>query len=201
MDEKRRTQCGEKNFVEDLKKILAGRDRTVIEHPPLTHAAVLIPLYKKDGNCHILFTKRTQQVKHHKGQISFPGGVFDEGDGDLRKTALREAHEEIGLEEKDAQVIGVLDDIVTVTGFVVTPFVGTIPYPYSFTLSPIEIEELIEVPLIHLLDERCFSEGEMEDEYGRRAIYTYQYGRHTIWGATAQILKQLLELLPTPEGA
>ena len=201
MDEKRRIQCGEKNFVEDLKKILAGRDRRVIEHPPLTHAAVLVPLYKKDGYCHILFTRRTQQVKHHKGQISFPGGVFDEGDGDLRKTALREAHEEIGLEEKDAQVIGVLDDIVTTTGFVVTPFVGTIPYPYSFKLSPIEIEELIEVPLVHLLDERCFSEGEMEDEYGKRAIYTYQYGRHAFWGATALILKQLLELLPTSEGA
>jgi 8-oxo-dGTP pyrophosphatase MutT (NUDIX family) len=188
----------EKRFIEDLEHILSKRERKVIEDPRYTHAAVLIPFYEKAERCHILFTKRTQQVKHHKGQISFPGGVFDEEDGDLRRTALREADEEIGMKEKDTQIIGVLDDIVTVTEFIVTPFVGLIPYPYPFQLSEVEIEELIEVPLSSLLDERCFSEGMRDDEHGKRVIYTYQYGKHAIWGATALMLKQLLELLPAP---
>ena len=196
LDEKPLMRCCEKGFVEELGGILEKRERRMIEHPSFTHAAVLIPLYEKERNCHILFTKRTQQVKHHKGQISFPGGAFDEGDGDFRKTALREAREEIGLNENDARIIGVLDDIVTVTQFIVTPFVGLIPYPYPFQLSEIEIEELIEVPLASLLDKRCFSERMIDEGDQKRLVYNYQYGRHAIWGATALMLMQLLELLP-----
>jgi 8-oxo-dGTP pyrophosphatase MutT (NUDIX family) len=188
-------RCCEKSFVEELGSILEKRERRRIEHPSYTHAAVLIPLYEKEKNCHILFTKRTQQVKHHKGQISFPGGVYDEEDRDFRRTALREAREEIGLSESDARIIGVLDDIVTVTGFIVTPFVGLIPYPYPFQLSKIEIEELIEAPLSSLLDRRCFSERVIDDAGQKRLVYNYQYGEHAIWGATALMLKQLLELL------
>jgi len=198
LDEKTLTRCCEKGFIEELGSILEKREQKRINDPSYTHAAVLIPLYKKEGECHILFTKRTQQVKHHKGQISFPGGVFDEGDGDFRKTALREAREEIGLNENDARIIGALDDIVTVTGFIVTPFVGLIPYPYPFQLSEIEIEELIEVPLSSLLDKQCFGERWIDDEGQRRLVYNYQYGEHAIWGATALMLKQLLELLPSP---
>ncbi len=186
----------EKGFIEDLRKILIEREREVIDLPLLTHAAVLVPLYEKEGSCHILFTRRTQQVKHHKGQISFPGGVFDDDDPDLEQTALREAREEIGLKEEDARVLGILDDIVTTTGFIVTPFVGLIPYPYPFQLSEIEIEELIEVPLAALLDRSCFSEKVIDEGDQTRVVYNYQYGEHAIWGATALILKQLLELLP-----
>jgi 8-oxo-dGTP pyrophosphatase MutT (NUDIX family) len=188
----------EKTFIEDLRNTLIQRERKVIRDLPFTHAAVLVPLYEKGGSCHILFTKRTQQVKHHKGQISFPGGMFDDEDHDLEKTALREAHEEIGLKKEDARVIGVLDDIVTTTEFIVTPFVGLIPYPYPFRLSEIEIEELIEVPLAALLDRNCFSERLIDEGDGKRVVYNYQYGRHAIWGATALMLKQLLELLPVP---
>ncbi len=188
----------EKSFIEDLRNILIHREREVISYLPFTHAAVLIPLFEKGGGCHILFTKRTQQVKHHKGQISFPGGMFDDEDTDLERTALREAHEEIGLKEEDAQVVGVLDDIVTTTEFIVTPFVGLIPYPYPFQLSEIEIEELIEVPLTALLDPSCFSERVIDEGEGKRIVYNYQYGEHAIWGATALILKQLLDLLPAP---
>jgi 8-oxo-dGTP pyrophosphatase MutT (NUDIX family) len=197
LDEKPLMRCCEKGFVEELESILEKRERERINHPSYTHAAVLIPLYKKEGNCHILFTKRTQQVKHHKGQISFPGGAFDEEDRDFRRTALREAWEEIGLNENDTRIIGALDDIVTVTQFIVTPFVGLIPYPYPFQLSKIEIEELIEVPLASLLDRHCFSEREIDDAGQKRLVYNYQYGKHAIWGATALILKQLLELLPS----
>jgi len=137
----------EKDFIRQIRKILSTRERRAIEHLPLARAAVLVPLFNKEGNCHIVFTKRSDNVRYHKGEISFPGGVFEEKDGELQRTALREAFEEIGLKENDVQIIGTLDDIITVTQFIVTPFVGIFPYPYLFKLSPIEIAELIEVPL------------------------------------------------------
>jgi len=185
----------EKEFIDQIQKILNARDRRMIEQSSLARAAVLVPLFKKGEDCHIVFTKRSDNVRYHKGEISFPGGVFDERDVELQRTALREAFEEIGLEEKDVQVIGVLDDIVTITQFIVTPFVGLFPYPYSFKLSPIEIAELIEVPISALLDEDCFSEREIIRGTGKEVVYAYQYENHIIWGATARILKQFLELI------
>lgn len=113
----------------------------------------------------------------------------------MEKTALREAFEEIGLKENDVEIIGVLDDIVTVTQFIVTPFVGHFPYPYSFKTSPVEIADLIEVPFSHLLGENCFSEREILRMGRRERVYAYQYGEHIIWGATARILKQFLDLV------
>jgi 8-oxo-dGTP pyrophosphatase MutT (NUDIX family) len=185
----------DKDFIKELEDILSRRERRPIENPAYVHAAVIVPLFNKDGSCHLLFTRRTQEVKHHKGQISFPGGASDEEDGDLRKTALRETFEEIGLKEKDVQIIGILDDIVTTTNFIVTPFVGYFSYPHPFRLSQREIDELIEVPLSVLLDPGCFSEREIADGSQRRLVYNYQCGPHSIWGATALILKQLLELI------
>lgn len=167
----------------------------MIEHPPFSHAAVLVPLFQKEGDCHLLFTKRSEEVKYHKGEISFPGGVVDEGDRELIHTALREAYEEIGLMEGDVQIIGVLDDIVTITEFIVTPIVGLFPYPYPFKVSQVEIAELIEVPLASLLGEDCFSEKKIFRGGQNEIVYAYQYGEHIIWGATARILKQFLELM------
>jgi 8-oxo-dGTP pyrophosphatase MutT (NUDIX family) len=190
----------EKDFINAIQKIFSTRERKVIEHPSFAHAAVLVPLFKKGEDCHILFTKRTHQVKYHKGEISFPGGVFDKGDLELEKTALREAHEEIGLKENDVQIIGVLDDIVTITEFIVTPFVGHFSYPYPFKPSPIEIAEMIEVPVFSLLDEECFSERGILRGGQKEIVYSYQYGKHVIWGATARILKQFLELISSPRG-
>ena len=188
--------CGD-HFIEEMRDILNTRERQAIDCPAYVRAAVIVPLFNKEGSCHILFTKRTEEVKHHKGQISFPGGAFDEEDGDLRKTALRETFEEIGLEEKHVRIIGTLDDIVTITKFVVTPFVGYFDYPYPFRLSQREIDELIEVPLSFLFDPECFSEREPMDDESREVVYTYQYGKHAIWGATARILKQFLALIPS----
>ena len=185
----------ENDFVDQIRTTLGARERRVIEHLPFAHAAVLVPLFRKGKNCHLLFTKRTDRVKYHKGEISFPGGTFDEEDIELQRTALREASEEIGLKEGDVQILGVLDDIVTITEFIVTPFVGLFPYPYPFKVSPIEIAELIEVPLTSLLDEKCFGEREIVQGEKRRIVYTYQYGNHAIWGATALILKQFLDLI------
>jgi 8-oxo-dGTP pyrophosphatase MutT (NUDIX family) len=185
----------EKDFVDQIRKILNTRERRIIEQPPLARAAVLVPLFKKGEGCHIIFTKRSDNVRYHKGEISFPGGVFDEKDGELKRTVLREAFEEVGLKENDVQIIGILDDIITVTQFIVTPFVGLFPYPYPFKLSPIEIAELIEVPLSALLDEDCFSEREIIRGTRKEVVYAYQYQNHIIWGATARILKQFLDLV------
>jgi 8-oxo-dGTP pyrophosphatase MutT (NUDIX family) len=179
----------EKDFIDQIGKMLSSRQRRVIEHPPFSHAAVLVPLFKKAEDCHLLFTKRSEQVKYHKGEISFPGGVVDEEDKELINTALREADEEIGLKESDVQIIGLLDDIVTITEFIVTPIVGLFTYPYSFKVSEVEIAELIEVPLASLLDEDSFSEREIFQGGQNEIVYAYQYGKH-IFGGPRLILKR-----------
>jgi len=185
----------EKDFIDQIGKMLSSRKRRVIEHPPFSHAAILVPLFQKEGDCHLLFTKRSQEVKYHKGEISFPGGVVDEEDKELINTALREANEEIGLKESDVQIIGVLDDIVTITEFIVTPIVGLFPHPYPFKVSEAEIAELIEVPLASLLNEDSFSERKIFRGGQNEIVYAYQYEKYIIWGATARILKQFLDLI------
>jgi 8-oxo-dGTP pyrophosphatase MutT (NUDIX family) len=198
LEELAMTRC-EKDFIEQVRKILNTRTRRIIEQPSLARAAVLVPLFKKGQDCHIVFTKRSDNVRYHKGEISFPGGVFDEKDLELQRTALREASEEIGLKESDVQIIGVLDDIITVTQFIVTPFVALFPYPYPFELSSIEIAELIEVPLAALLNKDSFSEREIIRGTRKEVVLAYQYESHIIWGATARILRQFLDLI-SPSG-
>jgi 8-oxo-dGTP pyrophosphatase MutT (NUDIX family) len=190
-------KASERDLFIKLKDILSNRERKIIENPPFSRAAVLVPLFKKGEECHLLFTKRTEQVKYHKGQISFPGGMFDKEDSGLEMTARREAFEEIGLKESDIEMIGILDDIVTITQFIVTPYVGFFPYPYAFQVSPIEIAELIEVPLSHLLAPECLAEREIMEVGRTDIVVCYQYGTHIIWGATARILRQFLELIPS----
>ena len=185
----------EKDSIDQIRNILSSRERKVIDNLSFARAAVLVPLYKKGEDCHLLFTKRTDKVKYHKGEISFPGGVFDEEDSELEKTAIREAFEEVGLKEKDVQIIGVLDDIVTVTEFIITPFVGLFPYPYPFKVSEIEIAELIEVPLSFFLREDAYSEKVIFRIDQEELVDSFQYGNHIIWGATARILKQFLDLI------
>jgi 8-oxo-dGTP pyrophosphatase MutT (NUDIX family) len=184
---------------EKIREILACRGKAWIQDDRLKQAAVLIPVFKKDGAYHLLFTRRTDRVEHHKGQISFPGGRQDPEDADLLDTALREAEEELGIRREDVRILGELDDICTVSDFCVAPFVGLIPYPYPFRPNPHEIEEMIEVPLAVLLDPER-SRREFREHGGLTwPVYFYEHGGHTIWGATASILKQLLDLLPDDE--
>jgi 8-oxo-dGTP pyrophosphatase MutT (NUDIX family) len=181
---------------EKIKDILDCREKNCIHDKRFKRAAVLIPLFKKNGEYHILFTRRSDKVEHHKGQISFPGGRRDEEDKDFLATALREAEEEMGICPQDVRILGELDDICTVTDFCVSPFVGLIPYPYPFKINPDEIEEAIEVPLAALVDSRKFRR-EFRELHGQLwPVYYFQHQHHTIWGATASILKQLLDLLP-----
>ena len=161
-----------------------------------TPAAVLLLLYEKQGEPHILLTRRTNYVEHHKGETSFPGGAFDAEDTHLLTTALRETHEEIGVHPQDVEVLGRLDDIVTITDFLVSPFVGALHSPdYPFVVNAHEVADLVEVPLRHLMDERNL-ERTMRPLRDRVVpILTYHYGDHRIWGATARILKGFLDHL------
>jgi 8-oxo-dGTP pyrophosphatase MutT (NUDIX family) len=180
---------------EKIKEILACREKACIDDPGLVRAAVLIPLFKKNGEYHVLLTRRTEKVSHHKGQISFPGGRQDHGE-DLLATALREAKEEMGIEEKDVRILGELDDMCTFSSdFCIAPFVGLIPYPYPFKINRHEIEEILEVPLSVFLDETKFRE-ELRSRNGELVpVCFYEHDEHTIWGATARILKQLMDII------
>jgi 8-oxo-dGTP pyrophosphatase MutT (NUDIX family) len=187
----------------ELKEYLSNRRKQVIIDDSRIRAAVLIPIYIKDGKYHILFTKRSTMVKTHQGQISFPGGARHAHDSTLLDTALRESMEEIGLRAKDVTVLGEMDDEVTTTSnFIVTPFVGLIPYPYRFTLCKAEVDRLIRVPLAALLDKNCLK-PDIETIDGGIIVdsFNYYYKENIIWGATARILNKLLDIISrlTPE--
>lgn len=179
-----------------IAAILARRSPHEETVPGYRQAAVLLPLYETEVGPHFVLTKRTERVPTHKGQISFPGGGFQGGDGDLLATALRETEEEIGLRRADVDVVGVLDDTVTAaSSHVVRPFVGFVPHPYPFRLAAFEIEQLVHLPLRPLLEPNCFRE-EVWDRDGRpHSVFFYEHDGHTVWGLTARILKQFVEVV------
>jgi len=188
--------CQHEVTEEKIRRALSQREKKLCQAGSLTHAAVLIPMYQKAGEWYLVLTKRTETLEYHKGQISFPGGAQHERDASLKDTALRESWEEIGLAPADVEILGELDDTAThVTRFLISPYVGVVPYPYDFRVNPREVEELISVPLGVLRDRRNFRE-EMQWLDGRFVPqYFYRYGNKVIWGATARILKQFLEVV------
>jgi 8-oxo-dGTP pyrophosphatase MutT (NUDIX family) len=178
--------------------ILSCRKKISIHDPAAIRAAVLIPLFKKNGQIHLFVTRRTEKVAYHKKQISFPGGRQDPGE-DLLTTALREAQEEMGIEPKDVTLLGELDDVCTFSSpFCISPFVGLLPYPYPFRINREEIEDIIEIPLAALRDEKKFREEVRQRNGHPYPVYFYEFQGQTIWGATAGILKQLVDLIFAP---
>ena len=184
---------------DQIAAILARRCPHEETVPGYRQAAVLLPLYETEAGPQFVLTKRTERVPTHKGQISFPGGGFQSGDGDLLATALRESEEEIGLRPADVDVVGVLDDTVTAaSSHVVRPFVGFVPHPYPFRLASFEIDQLVHLPLRPLLEPNCFRE-EVWDRDGRpHSVFFYEHDGHTVWGLTARILKQFVEVVGGP---
>lgn len=187
---------GKKTVKEELRRILSTRERKTIADSGLTPSAVLLLLYEDQGEYHILFTKRTEGVEHHKGQISFPGGALEEGDESPLATALRETYEEIGVQVRAAEVLGELDNVRTISSsYVICPFVAVTPRPRQFRLNNEEIERVIAVPIAALLDNPRFREETVILQGQPYATYFYEYGGDVIWGATARILKQFLDLI------
>ena len=187
------------SVYETIKKTLGSRTPRQIQDQSLdsVHAAVLIPLFSKNGEHKILFTERSKQVKTHKGQISFPGGVVEETDQSLQETALREAQEEIGLLKEDVEILGQTDDAMTViSNFIVHPFVGVIHYPYDFTISSEEVDRIIDVPFrVFLEKDPQYRQNSAEFEGVIYPGSAFRYKGDVIWGATARILEDLMGIL------
>ncbi len=156
---------------------------------PLKSAAVLIPLMSRSDGMTMLLTRRTEHVKHHAGQISFPGGRAETGDDGPRDTALRETAEEIGVPPAQVTVIGYLDAYPVVTGYAVVPVVGMVEGDPELKLDPIEVAEIFEVPLIFLLDQNNLGKTTRIYKGVEVETYEYLYGGHRIWGATAHMIK------------
>ena len=152
-------------------------------------------VYPKEGEPHLLLNKRSESVEDHKGEVSFPGGRMDEGDGSLLDTALREAHEEVGVRPGDVRVLRRLEDVETSTGYRVSPFLGTIREGYPFVVSTVEVAELVEVPVATLVDGSTIRDETRFEDGVPVSRPNYAYGGHLIWGATARIVTDLLELL------
>lgn len=161
----------------------------------LKPAGVLVPIFERSSGLSLLFTERSRELKAHAGQISFPGGRMEDHDADIEQTALRETHEEVGIEPRQVSVAGYLDAMPTVTGYAITPVVGFIAEEVELRLDRTEVQGAFEVPLQFLLDKR--NARQFERQYMGRQIPTieYHYEGHRIWGATAHIIIELRKLI------
>jgi 8-oxo-dGTP pyrophosphatase MutT (NUDIX family) len=161
---------------------------------PIRCAAVLIPLIFVENEWYLLYTRRTDRVESHKGQVSFPGGACDDGEITPEETALREAHEEIGLKPKDVNVLGRLSPMITITNFRVSPIVGVIPWPYAFLVANIEVERVFTMPLAWLADRNNFWELFLSGSE-RAVIFYHPYDGELLWGATARMTINFLKTI------
>jgi len=166
----------------------------------LRNAAVLIPVIEREQGLTVLFTRRTEHLQSHAGQISFPGGGAEPGDASPIATALRETEEEIGLLPDQVEILGTLDEYATVTGYRVTPVVGLVRPPIELRLDPYEVAEIFEVPLDFLLDPSNHRRDSMIRDGRRREFDAVPYGPYYIWGATAAMLLQFHAFLSGRSG-
>jgi len=168
-------------------------DITLPEGRRLRPAGVLVPILADGADASLYLTKRSSALRHHPGQIAFPGGKQDEGDADVIAAALREAHEEIALDPANVAVLGTLPAHETVTGFLVTPVVARIRAPFEPVAEVGEVEEVFRVPLDHVLTPARYAVQSRRWRGTRRHYYTVPYGPYYIWGATARILRAMAD--------
>jgi 8-oxo-dGTP pyrophosphatase MutT (NUDIX family) len=169
-------------------------EMAVDESTRLKCAAVLVPLMFQHGEWHVLFTRRTERVESHKGQVSFPGGACDEGETTPEQTALREAEEEIGIHPADVNVLGRLSRMVTISKFRVSPIVGVIPFPYAFKVAGVEVARVFTIPLTWLANRNNYWEFSLGDS-DKSLIAYHPYDGELLWGATARMTVNFLRTL------
>ena len=181
---------------EALRNALASYQPTVVANEPGTWpAAVLFLLYEHEGRIYTCFQKRTDKVDAHKGQVSLPGGGRDPEDADLIATALRETHEEIGVHPDHVEILGSIDQMKTISNFIVTPYVGWLDrYPYGWTFSEDEVAYLLEVPIDHLRDPANFVPDRRRVNGREIIVPSYQWQDDLIWGATGRMVSNFLDV-------
>jgi 8-oxo-dGTP pyrophosphatase MutT (NUDIX family) len=180
-------------WLEEVERLLAAAP--VLRRPlakGYVPSAVLVPLYVAAGQLWVLLTRRTDAMPVHAGQVAFPGGVREEADEDEVAAALREAHEEIGLDPSSVVVLGHLNDVQTPTGFLISPVVGAIPFPLKVRPASEEVDAVVQIPFAYLSNPLVVEEQELEIAGEKVVSPVYHYRNHRIWGATARILADLI---------
>ena len=180
--------------LERLRDILARRPAIEIDAPQYRRACVLVPLIRDRDGWGILFSRRSDQLQAHSGQIAFPGGAVEEGES-LEDAAMREAQEEVGIPSREVELIGRLDDVITNSGFLVAPFVGVVRERIEYVLQESEVAEVFEVPVEALLGVDNPEVRLVAFRDKRYPAYFYHYGSYEIWGLTGRMLKAFLDLI------
>lgn len=183
---------------EIIDRLRAGLpdDRPAPEAVERRAAAVLVPLFVADEQVGVVLTQRTQHLRRHSGQVSFPGGAWEPADASLKDTALRESFEEIGLDPSVVDVLGAMDDVPTVgSDYMVRPYVARIPYPYDFVPDPDEVDRILLPPLDLFADITRRREELRERDGVVHRVFFFDFEGALVWGATARMLVSLVERL------
>lgn len=177
---------GSSRWPEPMREQLSGT---------LKPAGVLVPIIEHGAELSVLLTQRSAELKHHAGQVSFPGGRMEEHDANVEATALRETAEEIGIETHDVSVLGYLQTMPTITGYAVTPVVGLVSSTVELKIDPTEVEYTFEVPLSYLLDGKNEVRSEWEAHGRKVPMVEFHWEGERIWGATAFMILSLRKIL------
>lgn len=185
-----------RQLIDELRRRLPSRQRRALSIDGYRPAAVALLLREHDGETYVPFIVRPGAMRSHPGQIALPGGVRDEADGSFADCARRETLEELGVPVEDVRVIGLLDDVPTPTGFVITPAVAELVGPGDYRPNPAEVAAVFEAPLSAFADPSLAEDmGEREHNGVRYHLRAYRHAEHRIWGATARVLDGLYEAL------
>ena len=197
-----KTRLGGTRMPADPLKVVFPDTRPRIPKPvrammveDLTPAGVLIPIIERGASLSVLLTERSADLKHHAGQVSFPGGRMETADTDIRATALRETHEEVGIHPNDIEVCGYLEPTATGTGYAVTPVIGFVNPAVELVLDVMEVQSAFEVPLDFLMDESNQENSQRIWKGVNVPVITFHHSSYKIWGATAGMLVALRQIL------
>ncbi|MHA1826531.1 MAG: NUDIX hydrolase [Candidatus Heimdallarchaeota archaeon] len=184
-------------ILKTIQTVLKDYTPRLLQDDGSTQGAVIVPLFQREGQIFVLLTKRTENLSIHKGQISFPGGKKEPNDKAIFHCALRETLEEIGIPPEKIALLGALDQLKTFgSNVLLTPFVCEVAFPFELKPNSGEVEEVIEIPFKELLKNENWSQKTIQvDKIKEKIIYYFDYEHWTVWGATAQILHQLVTLV------